>query len=40
MVFILTLDDITLGEYADIETFIKNGIEDNMPELWLYCLDQ
>ena len=27
------LDDITLGEYADIETFIKNGIEKNMPEL-------
>ena len=27
------LDSITLGEYADIETFIKNGIEDNMPEI-------
>ena len=27
------LDDITLGEYADIETFIKNGIEDNLPEI-------
>ena len=27
------LDDITLGEYADIETFIKNGIENNLPEL-------
>ena len=27
------LDDITLGEYADIETFIKNGLEKNMPEL-------
>ena len=27
------LDDITLGEYADIETFIKNGIEKNLPEL-------
>ena len=27
------LDDITLGEYADLETFIKNGIEDNMPEM-------
>tara|TARA_R110000796_G_scaffold13162_1_gene42898 strand:- start:1192 stop:1833 length:642 start_codon:yes stop_codon:yes gene_type:complete len=27
------LDDITLGEYADLETFIKNGIEDNMPEI-------
>ena len=27
------LDDITLGEYADIETFIKNGVEKNMPEI-------
>ena len=27
------LDDITLGEYADIETFIKNDIEKNLPEL-------
>ena len=27
------LDSITLGEYADIETFIKNGIETNLPEL-------
>jgi hypothetical protein len=27
------LDDITLGEYADIETFIKDGLEKNMPEL-------
>jgi hypothetical protein len=27
------LSEITLGEYADIETFIKNGIEKNMPEL-------
>jgi hypothetical protein len=27
------LDEITLGEYADIETFIKNGLEKNMPEL-------
>ena len=27
------LDDITLGEYADIETFIKNGIETSLPEL-------
>jgi len=27
------LDSITLGEYADIETFIKNGIESNLPEL-------
>jgi hypothetical protein len=27
------LDEITLGEYADIETFIKNDIEKNLPEL-------
>ena len=27
------LDDITLGEYADLETFIKMGIEDNLPEV-------
>ena len=27
------LDSITLGEYADLETMIKNGIEDNMPEV-------
>jgi hypothetical protein len=27
------LDSITLGEYADIETMIKNGLEQNMPEL-------
>ena len=27
------LDEITLGEYADIETFIKNGIEKHLPEL-------
>jgi len=27
------LDSITLGEYADIETFIKNGIEKHLPEL-------
>ena len=27
------LDDITLGEYADLETFIKNGIEKSMPEV-------
>ena len=26
------LDDITLGEYADLETFIKNGIEKHLPE--------
>jgi hypothetical protein len=28
-----SLDDITLGEYADLETMIKNGIENNMPEV-------
>ena len=27
------LSEITLGEYADIETFIKNGIDTNLPEL-------
>ena len=27
------LDEITLGEYADIETFIKNGIEKHLPDL-------
>ena len=27
------LEEITLGEYADIETFIKNDIEKNMPEV-------
>jgi len=27
------LSSITLGEYADIETFIKNGIENSLPEL-------
>ena len=27
------LDSITLGEYADIENFIKNDIEKNLPEL-------
>ena len=27
------LTEITLGEYADIETFIKNDIEKNLPEL-------
>ena len=27
------LDSISLGEYADIETFIKNGIEKHLPEL-------
>ena len=27
------LDSITLGEYADLETFIKNGVEKHLPEL-------
>ena len=27
------LDDITLGEYADLETFIKNGLENHLPEI-------
>jgi hypothetical protein len=27
------LSEITLGEYADIETFIKEGLEKNMPEI-------
>jgi hypothetical protein len=27
------LSEITLGEYADIETIIKNGLEKNMPDL-------
>jgi hypothetical protein len=27
------LSEITLGEYADIESFIKDGLEKNMPEL-------
>ena len=27
------LSEITLGEYADIETMIKEGIEQNLPEL-------
>ena len=26
------LSEITLGEYADIETFIKEGLEKNLPE--------
>ena len=28
-----SLDEITLGEYADLETFMKSGIENNMPEV-------
>tara|TARA_R110000751_G_scaffold111095_1_gene209004 strand:- start:364 stop:1005 length:642 start_codon:yes stop_codon:yes gene_type:complete len=27
------LSNITLGEYADIETFIKDGLDKNIPEL-------
>ena len=27
------LDSITLGEYADIETFIKNGLEKHLPDI-------
>ena len=27
------LDDLTLGEYADIENFLKIGFEKNMPEI-------
>ena len=27
------LDSITLGEWADLETFIKQGIEKNLPEV-------
>jgi len=27
------LDEMTLGEYADLETMIKNDIEKNMPEV-------
>ena len=31
--FMPDLNSITLGEYADIETFIKDGIENRLPEL-------
>jgi len=31
--FMPDLDSITLGQYADIEMFIKNDIEKNLPEL-------
>tara|TARA_R100001460_G_C3486718_1_gene168877 strand:- start:63 stop:707 length:645 start_codon:yes stop_codon:yes gene_type:complete len=27
------LEEITIGEYADIETYFKNGIENNLPKL-------
>jgi hypothetical protein len=26
-------DELTLGEYADLETLIKNGVDNNMPKL-------
>tara|TARA_R110002012_G_scaffold38680_1_gene107396 strand:+ start:155 stop:754 length:600 start_codon:yes stop_codon:yes gene_type:complete len=31
--FIPDLNEITLGEYADLETFIKNGLEKHLPEI-------
>ena len=31
--FMPDLDSISLGQYADIETFIKNGVDKNLPEL-------
>ena len=31
--FIPNLDHITIGEFADIEMFIKNGLEKHMPEI-------
>ena len=31
--FMPDLDSISLGQYADLETFIKNGIENNLPEI-------
>ena len=31
--FMPDLDSITLGEYADLETFIKMGIEQHLPEV-------
>ena len=31
--FMPDLSSITLGEYADIEQFIKNGVEKHLPEL-------
>ena len=34
------LDSITLGEYADLETFIKNGIEKNLPEVMAVLIDR
>ena len=27
------LSSITLGEYADIESLLKNGVEDNLPQM-------
>lgn len=31
--FIPSLEDISLGEFADIETFIKQGVEKNLPNI-------
>mgnify|MGYP003639228248 CR=1 FL=1 len=31
--FIPSLEDISLGEYADIETFIKDGVEKNLANI-------
>ena len=31
--FMPNLSEITLGEFADIETFVKNDIDNNLPEL-------
>ena len=31
--FMPNLSEITLGEFADIETFVKNDIDKNLPEL-------
>ena len=31
--FMPSLDDISLGEYSEIETLIKNGIDKNLPEI-------
>ena len=28
-----SLSDITLGEFADLEHFIKQGVQDNLPEI-------
>jgi len=31
--FMPDLDSISLGQYADLETFIKNGVEKHLPEI-------